>query len=124
MMNNCRRLGLLTVALAFCLTAVACESTAPGYSKIRGELTEFLNAGVQDVYDASLEALKDAKITVRRNSVDEFSGKIEARTGDGKDVVIYIKRLDDQRSSWRIRVWPVGDEERSQYILDKVKKEL
>ena len=73
---------------------------------------------------ASLKALNDLEIKVRKDTVDSLTGRIDARTADGKDVIIGTKRLTDTATELVIRVGPFGDNAVHTAIYDKIKSNM
>lgn len=126
--------GHLFLAFVLCVVASLCgcggsfvvgaAATAGGVVYHRGALREDLDVSLDKVWDASLRAVKDMKLTVREKTKDGLAGMIEAERADGRDVKIVVKALPGKRTGVAIRIGVVGDRDGSEIILEAIKDRL
>jgi len=116
---------LLLFALAGCPAIVAGGAAgAGGYAWYKGEMVRTHDKSVKRCYTASIKALKKLGMPVNNKSKDALGAVIESKLSDGKQVRISIKRIADKSTEIAIRVGPVGDREKSDYIMKTIEKLL
>jgi hypothetical protein len=76
------------------------------------------------VYEATVNALGDLELNVTDKAKDVFSARVSAEGADGKLVSVIIKPRQDDNTDLRIKVGPVGNNNRSQVIYRQIEKRL
>ena len=107
-----------------CFLVAAAGAGAGGVAYLNGAKKTNEDRDIKTVHAASLKALNDLEIKVRKDTVDSLTGRIDARTADGKDVIIGTKRLTDTATELVIRVGPFGDNAVHTAIYDKIKSNM
>jgi len=97
---------------------------AGGVSYVRGITEKNVDYPLKKVHKASLSALKKLKIFIRDDEVERHSALIKGEFEDGKNITIEIKSLTEQASKIIVRTGIIGDETRSQMILNAIEKKL
>jgi len=103
---------------------VGAAAGAGGVVYIKGNLEKNFDYPVKDVHQASLDALKALNIIVTNDDLERHSAKISAQYDDGKKIVITVKALTERASNLRIRVGYVGDEVKSETLLNQIENSL
>lgn len=107
-----------------CVAVVAAGAAGTGVAWYAGRMETTLNHGVDDVYAASQQAVKQlefARVSERKSGVD---AELIARTALDKKVEITLNRVDDKATKVSIRVGVFGDEALSLNLLEKIKANL
>ena len=124
--------GVLLLALAIqisgCAEAVLVGVGAAGGAGAalwaRGRMEEELDISFSKVHTATLTALKDLELPIKKDSKDKLTAKIESQFSDGKYVWISIYALTESSSKITVRVGGLGDLSRSQKIFDAIHQHL
>jgi hypothetical protein len=72
-----------------------------------------------DVCKAALQSAESAKLTVRSNRHDQMGGEVVASRGDGKEVRILVKSLDEKNTRVTVRVEP-GDRDLANMLHERI----
>lgn len=121
-----RLLPLSLIMLVFVIFA-GCSPTivATNMGVYRGmKLYSVSDKDVDTVYNATLEALGKLQIDVKSKAKDVFSAKVIAESADGKDIIINIKPIEDDKTKYTIQVGSLGNETRSRLIFTEIKNLL
>lgn len=92
----------------------------------RGKLWAVASEDLKTVYTAASKAVSDLELKVDEDQShqDVFSGRIMARSADGKRILISLKPRPDGMTDLTIGVGPFGDRSRSQRIYEQMQKHL
>lgn len=126
-----QKLGALMVIVSLAMGCSGCVALlvgaaagAGGVAYVQGGLEKNVDHSVAQAYKASLAALKSLDMFVTSKEQDPHSAKIKAEASDGKSVTIDIESLTERSSKIKIRVGIMGDQERSQIILNAIQRRL
>ena len=111
-------------AISGCLLLVGAGAGAGSAAYYMGKLEDEVNAPAEDLHEAAISALKKLEMPLIKDQGDKLSGKIESRTADDRSVWIYVDSLTATRSKITIRVGLIGDEIRSNQILNAIRESL
>jgi len=121
----------LGIALILSLTTAGCvplligaAAGAGGITYVKGALVKNVDHPVKKAHKASLSALKSLKLFVRSDEFSRHSSVIKGEYTDGKSFQINIEALTERSSKITIRVGMLGDQEKSQIILNAIQKKL
>lgn len=115
----------MIIGLAACAAVVAGGVVGAGgviYEK--GELTQTVNGSVPKVHKATVAALKEMKLPVLEDRYDHLTARMKSKLATGEDVKISLDSVSASTTKVGIRVGIVGDKDKSQAILDKIKSEI
>jgi len=117
--------GYFAFATAGCVPLmIGAVAGAGGMTYVGGKLERNVDHDVKHVYNASLKALKDIEVYVKKSTDDAHSARIIAEFADGKKVTVDILALTERASKIRIRIGWIGDEMKSNLILNAIQKRL
>ena len=119
------------VLFSILLTAQGCvplligaAAGAGGVVWAKGSLEQNFDNTVDQLHRASLAGLRDIKCTVRTNQIRKHLAKIEFEFDDGQKGSINVKALTERSAKLNIRVGILGDETKSNIILNAILKHL
>lgn len=104
------------------VVGVAAGGGAVAYAK--GVLQKNFDNSVSDLHKASLAAVKNIKASVYLDKIGRHSAKIKFEFDDKEKGEIVIKALTERTATLKIRVGLLGDEIRSQMVLNAIQKQL
>ena len=119
-----------TLLLTLCFSSgclalvVGAAAGAGGIAYVKGALEKNFDKPVLAVHKASLSTLKNLKMTIKEEKLDQHKGTIKAEDSAGKSVTIESEALTEKSSKITIRFGVFGDESRSQMILNAIQKRL
>jgi len=120
----CMLAGLM-LAMCGCGRPTIIGSNAAVYQSGSGKLYAVASQDMNNVYLATLEALKKLELEVTEQAKDVFIAKIVAKAADGKKITIWIKPGPDDSSELSIKTGRlVGNEERSRVIYKQIQQNL
>ncbi|OGX37035.1 MAG: hypothetical protein A3D87_01260 [Omnitrophica WOR_2 bacterium RIFCSPHIGHO2_02_FULL_50_17] len=90
----------------------------------KGDLHKNFDNSVSDLHKASLAAVKNIKASVYLDKIGRHSAKIKFEFDDKEKGEIVIKALTERTATLKIRVGLLGDEIRSQMVLNALQKQL
>ena len=119
----------LLIALNACSRWVVAGATAAAvgvgtYVYIKGELKRNYDAPVDKVWEATLLALDELKLTAESKRHDAFGGVIKGKMADGKSFEIQLARLGEESTEVGVRIGVFGDRNKSEAIHDKILSQL
>lgn len=119
-------LGLLPLVLAGCIPFLigAVVVGAGTYVWLSGTMRITYGKPYEEVWDASVEAVREMEFRILTDVRDTVVGHIDAQMGDGTDVDVAVKKLDDEVTRVEIRIGVVGDERISNFIREKIDSHL
>ena len=118
---------LLALSIQMCGCAgilVGAAGGAGAVTWLKGELKEDIGKSLNDVYEATVEALMELELPTVEQKKDAMTAKIVSSLADGKDIKIHIKSLTDTSSKISIRIGTLGDKPMSRKILSTIHKHL
>ena len=115
-------LAVLTTGCAAALIGGAAGAGAVLYSK--GDLKSTEKGSVEEVYQASLEAMDKMKLETVAKNADSLNATILAKMENGDNVDIKIEQKPNDLTELKIRVGAFGDESKARVILDEIRRQL
>jgi hypothetical protein len=119
----CLLIGLNACAyvLLGALTAGAGTGT---YFFVKGNLKRDYEAPVERMWEATLQAVEELRLSTESKRYDAFGGEIKGVMADGERFQIELKRLSNNWTELGVRVGIFGDRTRSEAIHDKILSKL
>jgi hypothetical protein len=117
-------LAALALTVSGCVVAAVGAGAAAGVGYIRGDLEATLENDVEEVYEASLQALGQLKLAVVSKQQDALGAKIVSRNIEDKKIQINLKQNEGGITKLTIRIGIFGDEAQSRLIYDKIRDNL
>jgi len=114
----------LTGCGAMVLLGIGAATGVAGYKYYKGALNVIFQAPYMETWNASLEALKQMDIKVKRADHTLAKGEIQAKNTDQKPVTISVKYKTEKETEVVIRVGPLGDKDASMAIKERIRKIL
>jgi hypothetical protein len=111
-------------ALAGCLAVVAAGGAAGGMAYIKGELLVELEKEVTAVNNAIEKAGQRLELHPISAERDLMGGKFVFRNAQDEKITVTSTARTSKGTELSIRVGMFGDQQRSQMILDRIRKEL
>ncbi len=131
MLSKLKNTAALICFLSLVMTTNGCVALlfgaaagAGGYAWAKGVLEKEFDRPVEEVHAAVLKALKKLEITVKDEDKDRLSAVTKGKFADGKNLTVHIEAVTEKKSKLKIRVGVFGDRDRSEQILNLVKKSL
>lgn len=90
----------------------------------KGKMEENLDSPLSKVHTATLEALKDLDLPIKKEMKQPLKAKIESQFSDGKQVWIGIRAITELSSRITVRVGTFGDKTKSEKILGTIHQRL
>ena len=97
---------------------------AGGVVWAKGGLEQNFDKSVDQLHRASLGGLRDIKCAVSSGQIRKHLAKIKFKFDDGQEGTINIKAMTERSSRLKIRVGILGDETKSQIVLNAILKHL
>ena len=120
----CLLIGLNACSRYVVAGAVAAGAAAGTYFYVKGNLKRSYEAPVERVWEATLQAVEELKLTTESKTHDAFGGEIKGKMADGDSFIIELKRLGEKSTEVGIRIGVFGDRTRSETIHDKILSKL
>lgn len=104
------RLLSLTLLLTFSAALSGCmwmgidAAEDAGYDHTLTQVVAYKDVSLKTAYEAASEAVEDLELDVKRESVDELTGQIAARTADRKDVTITLDKQSAEQTKIAVQV--------------------
>lgn len=112
----------ISLALAVALAALAsCKERDLGTGINTVDKT--YGKSMEDVWDASLDAVKESELSVSSQSHDELGGTIVAYRATGEKVTLSLRNLGNNQTEVSVRVEP-GDKALADLIHSKIADNL
>jgi len=116
---------LCVIGVAGCAMVVAGGAGAGGtYTYLRGELKRTVKVDYERVWEATNKAVQDMELNVEEIKKDSLSAKFKGYLASGDKFVIQLKSEDPEFVSISIRIGLIGDENKSERILQEIQKNL
>jgi hypothetical protein len=107
--------------VAGALTAGVATGT---YFFVKGNLKRDYEAPVERVWEATLQAVEELRLTTETKRHDAFGGVIKGIMADGDSFQIELKRLSETWTEVGVRIGTFGDGIKSEAIHDKILSKL
>lgn len=116
---------LCVIGLAGCAAVAAGGVGAGGtYAYLRGELKRTVEADYDRVWEATNKAVQDMELYVEEMKKDSLSAKFKGYLASGDQFVIKLKSEDPEFVSIRIRIGHIGDQNKSERIMQEIQNNL
>ncbi|HKJ91081.1 MAG TPA: DUF3568 family protein [Oceanipulchritudo sp.] len=115
---------LILPVLQGCVAVVAAGGAAGGVAYVRGELRTLLEEEVEAVNEAVVEAGDSLGLKRISAEGDRMSGKYVYRNAQDEKITITTTSETSETTELRIRIGLFGDQQKSQFILREIRKEL
>ena len=119
--------ALLSVSLMMsggCALLVGAGAGVGTYAYIDGKLKRSYGSPLPKVWEASLAAVKDLKLTTASQQSDAFNGVIKGEMADGKRFEITLKKISEKSTEVGVRIGVFGDRKKSEVIHEQIAKRL
>jgi uncharacterized protein YceK len=124
-------ISVLTMAVLSCaLILSGCGALVGGaagaagtYAWTQASLEREYQAGLDQTYEATLQAIEEMGMTIEEREKDIASASIEARMAD-TSYFISLDRLGEEMTSVSVRVGLLGDEQASRIVHDNINQNL
>ncbi len=117
-------LCILTLAVSGCMLAAVGASAAGTVAYLKGNLEAVFDEDITKVYNASLETMDELQIPVIQKQKDQLAAKIVARNAQDKKITLKMSRTESGLTKLSIRFGLFGNQSQSQFIYDRIKKNL
>jgi hypothetical protein len=123
------KVGLMTIILGIgllmnsgCALLVGGAAGAGTVAYLKGELKTNEDVPINTLFDATIAAMKEMGLTVKKFEKAASSAQFIALTADDKTITIKLKKRNDYLTEITIRVGTFGDESLSKKILEEIRK--
>lgn len=116
--------GLLATTQGCVPLLIGAAAGAGGVVWVKGSLEQNFDKTVEQLHRASLAGLRDTKCAVRKDQIRKHLAKIDFEFDDGQKGSVNIKALTERSAKLKIRVGVLGDETKSQIILNAILRHL
>ena len=103
---------------------IGAAAGAGGVVWAKGGLEQNFDKSVDQLHRASLAGLRDIKCAVSSGQIRKHLAKIKFKFDDGQEGTINISAMTERSSRLKIRVGILGDETKSQIVLNAILKHL
>lgn len=115
---------LILPVLQGCVAVVAAGGAAGGVAYAKGELRTLFEEDVEAVNEAVVEAGDGLGLKQISAEGDRMSGKYVYRNAQDEKITITTESETSETTELRIRIGLFGDQQKSQLILQEIRKEL
>jgi hypothetical protein len=91
---------------------------------VRGDLQAVESASIDDVYEATLKALKELELLPTRKTKDALGAEIITYDAQDKKITIRLKSAAEGTTKLSIRIGVFGSETKSRLIYQKIRDNL
>ena len=125
-----RQVLLITMLLGSMLLLQSCVVAAVGVGAagtiayVRGDLEAVESASIDDVYEATLKALKELELLPTRKTKDALGAEIVTYDAQDKKITIRLKSAAEETTKLSIRIGVFGSETKSRLIYQKIRDNL
>ncbi len=131
MLKKWRAVGTAFLLISVVLTQSGCFALLVGAAAgagaafwVNGDLETNLDASVASAHRATIAGLKRLKLPITMDKQTLHDAEIRSSYADGTSVQIVIKSITEKTSKMHIRVGTVGDQVRSEAIMNSIQKYL
>ena len=107
-----------------CALLVGAGAGVGTYAYIEGKLKRTYESPLSKVWEASLAAVKDLKLTTKSKQRDALDGVIKGEMADGKSFEITLKKISEKSTEVGIRIGVFGNRQKSEVIHEQIAAEL
>jgi len=107
-----------------CMIAAVGLGAAGTIAYVRGDLQAVESESIDDVYEATLEALKELELLPTRKSKDALGAEIVTYDAQDKKITIRLKSAAEKTTKLSIRIGVFGSETKSRLIYQKIRENL
>ena len=107
-----------------CMVAAVGVGAAGTIAYVRGDLEAVESAGIDDVYEATLKALKELELLPTRKTKDALGAEIVTYDAQDKKITIRLKSAAEGTTKLSIRIGVFGSETKSRLIYQKIRDNL
>ena len=107
-----------------CMVAAVGIGAAGTVAYVRGDLETVESENIDDVYDATLKALKDLELLPTRKSKDALGAEIVTYDAQDKKITIRLMSSAEKMTEMSIRIGVFGSETKSRLIYQKIRENL
>lgn len=112
------------VLLQGCVVAAVGLGAAGTIAYVRGDLQAVESESIDDVYEATLKALKELELLPTRKSKDSLGAEIITYDAQDKKITIRLKSAAEKTTKLSIRIGVFGSETKSRLIYQKIRENL
>lgn len=114
---------VMTTSGCFALI-VGAAAGAGGVIWAKGGLQKEFNMALDRVHEAGVKALKKLELPIIIDRKDKLTAKLESKFADGTNVWIDFDALTSKNTKVNVRVGALGDQMRSQEIMEMIERYL
>ena len=125
-----RRIALIVllagaaVSLSGCVVAAVGAGVVGTVAYVTGDLEAVEARKLDEVHDATLEAMKALDLHVTKQTKDALSAVIVARDAQDKKITVKLNATGSEVTELSIRVGAFGNEEKSRLIYKEIRRNL
>lgn len=122
----CRMALVAVLAIQLCGCALLLGATvgAGGVVWAKGRLQQEFDVPFDRIHKATISGLKRLELPIIIERKDKMTAKVESKFADGTNVWVDMDYITEHSTRIVIRVGVLGDQERSQKILESIKRYL
>ena len=114
--------GAFLISASGCAAVIVGSAVGAGVAYIKGTLEANFDRPVKQMHKSSLAALHDLKLNIKEEELTPHSSHVVAAYEDGTKVHVSIDALTEKASRVKIRIGIFGDQQKSEIIMDAIKK--
>ena len=107
-----------------CVVAAVGIGAAGTIAYVRGDLQAVESESIDDVYEATLKALKELELIPTRKTKDALGAEIITYDAQDKKITIRLKSAAEGTTKLSIRIGVFGSETKSRLIYQKIRDNL
>jgi hypothetical protein len=107
-----------------CVVAAVGLGAAGTIAYVRGDLQAVESESIDDVYEATLKALKELELIPTRKTKDALGAEIITYDAQDKKITIRLKSAAEGTTKLSIRIGVFGSETKSRLIYQKIRDNL
>lgn len=107
-----------------CVVAAVGLGAAGTIAYVRGDLQAVESEGIDDVYEATLKAMKELELLPTRKTKDALGAEIITYDAQDKKITIRLKSAAEGTTKLSIRIGVFGSETKSRLIYQKIRDNL
>ncbi|MFP6596965.1 MAG: DUF3568 family protein [Candidatus Hydrogenedentota bacterium] len=107
-----------------CVLALGAVGGAGGVVYYKGNLKQYLNYPVTDIYEATMQTMADEGFRIFNDEHDPYKAQMKFEDTEGKSIWVDIEASTRETSEIKIRVGVKGDKARASQLLEKIKGRL
>ena len=121
----CKMIAVLPAVLLSGCTAAVIGVGEQAYNHVRGDLLGIVAEPLEQVYSASVEALKQLDgYEISKQEINIIEGNVTAYDPTARKVVIDLSKTEHDQTRIQIRIGLFGDKLESTYLYDRIQESL